>query len=327
MPSFSAEKDDGDDVSDDESLSYGGRHLENSNKVEICHIPPGNPQNFKTITVSRNAAPALLNKGSLPGPCSKWCSSLCDDGDVCTIDNPLGYDCEVDGCLPLESRAGIDCDGGNECTVATCSSPSGCEYHSGNCFDSAYACDDNICDPLADEVCDGPCQYEVDAYECPSPGLPCDLMTGCYPSEVCGDVPGQVCEPSHGGCVGPTSCTFYGYGYCIDGGPNCATNIKSLAECEAAVDSLNARYSDESIPAHSSGILFISYSGLYHDPNWDGVSEYNEDGECYVFLFYFGPDTFSCSSLVGDIYEPGLDHGDNEDYDADRTMNCYSCNN
>jgi hypothetical protein len=298
MPTLSAEKDDGNDISDDESLSYGGRHLKKAEKkVEICHIPPGNPDTFKTITVSKKAAPALLKKGSLPGPCSGHCAQLCEND-------------------------------GNECAVATCSSTSGsCEYHSGNCVDSAYACTDNICDSTADEVCHGACKYDVNAYECPSPGLPCDLNTGCYPSEVC-SVRGQVCEPSHGGCVGPTSCTFTAYGFCIDGGPNCATNIKSLAECEAAVHSLNARYRDESTPplALSGGFLFISYSGLYSErPIWDGVSEYDEDGECYVFVFYFGPDLYSCSSLVGDIYEPGLDHGYDEDYDADRTMNCYSC--
>jgi hypothetical protein len=132
IPSLSAEKDDGKDISDDETLSHGGRHLKKPETVEICRSPPGNPELFKTFTVLKKNEAAFVAKGALPGPCSEFCEQLCDDGNICTIDNPLGYDCEAHGCLPLESRAAIDCDGGNECTVATCSSTMGCEYHSIN---------------------------------------------------------------------------------------------------------------------------------------------------------------------------------------------------
>jgi hypothetical protein len=250
--------------------------------------------------------------------------------------DPAGYNCEVDGCLPVESRAATDCDDGNDCTGATCSSASGCEYHSVNCADSTYACDDNICDPLADPVCDRLCQYNVNVYACPSPGLPCDYTTGCYPSEVCSVVPGQVCEPSHGGCVGPTSCVFQSYGLCNDAN-NCPTNIKSLAECEAAIHSLHELHPPVCDP--NSGIcnpvfgrlLFISYSGLYRNPDWDGESEYNEDGSCFVVLTGWGLDQYYetgeniCSALLGDLYKPELNSGYIEHYDPDETVNCYSC--
>lgn len=38
-------------------------------KVLICHIPPGNPENAHTIRVSENAVPAHLAHGDTEGPC------------------------------------------------------------------------------------------------------------------------------------------------------------------------------------------------------------------------------------------------------------------
>jgi hypothetical protein len=40
-------------------------------KVTICHVPPGNPANAHTITVSENAVPAHLAHGDYLGPCKK----------------------------------------------------------------------------------------------------------------------------------------------------------------------------------------------------------------------------------------------------------------
>lgn len=39
------------------------------NKVTICHVPPGNPANAHTITVSENALDAHLGHGDYEGPC------------------------------------------------------------------------------------------------------------------------------------------------------------------------------------------------------------------------------------------------------------------
>ncbi len=36
-----------------------------ANKVQICHVPPGNPANFHTITVSEKALPAHLGHGDM----------------------------------------------------------------------------------------------------------------------------------------------------------------------------------------------------------------------------------------------------------------------
>jgi hypothetical protein len=38
-------------------------------KVTICHVPPGNPDNAHTVTVSRNALDAHLAHGDYKGPC------------------------------------------------------------------------------------------------------------------------------------------------------------------------------------------------------------------------------------------------------------------
>jgi hypothetical protein len=53
-------------------------------KVQVCHIPPGNPANFHTITVSQNALQAHLDHGDLAGACSANCDILCTDDNSCT---------------------------------------------------------------------------------------------------------------------------------------------------------------------------------------------------------------------------------------------------
>ena len=49
-------------------------------KVTICHIPPGNPANAHTITVSVNAVRAHLAHGDTVGPCRKKDDGKKDDG-------------------------------------------------------------------------------------------------------------------------------------------------------------------------------------------------------------------------------------------------------
>jgi len=38
-------------------------------RVTLCHVPPGNPVNFHTITVGEAAVNAHLGHGDFPGPC------------------------------------------------------------------------------------------------------------------------------------------------------------------------------------------------------------------------------------------------------------------
>jgi hypothetical protein len=52
-------------------------------KVDICHIPPGNPSNAHTINVSKNAVPAHLAHGDSLGECPSGSVgnifTVCDD--------------------------------------------------------------------------------------------------------------------------------------------------------------------------------------------------------------------------------------------------------
>jgi hypothetical protein len=40
-------------------------------KVTICHLPPGNPENRRTITVGESAVPTHLRHGDVVGPCRR----------------------------------------------------------------------------------------------------------------------------------------------------------------------------------------------------------------------------------------------------------------
>jgi hypothetical protein len=59
IPATYATGDDGDDDGDD------------NDKVKICHIPPGNPDNAHTISVSENAVDAHLEHGDTLGKCKE----------------------------------------------------------------------------------------------------------------------------------------------------------------------------------------------------------------------------------------------------------------
>ena len=52
-----------------ENLAEEWKCGNNNNKVVICHIPPGNPSNAHTITISQSAVQAHLAHGDSLGPC------------------------------------------------------------------------------------------------------------------------------------------------------------------------------------------------------------------------------------------------------------------
>jgi len=89
-------------------------------KIQICHIPPGNPANWHTITISEKALKAHLKHGDLPGACGEHCESLCDDANACTVDA-----CDASDSCVYEP---VDCTDGNICTADACNPATGCEY-------------------------------------------------------------------------------------------------------------------------------------------------------------------------------------------------------
>jgi hypothetical protein len=53
-------------------LGIWGFTMDGSEKVTICHIPPGNPENAHTITVGESAVAAHLeNHGDYIGACGE----------------------------------------------------------------------------------------------------------------------------------------------------------------------------------------------------------------------------------------------------------------
>jgi hypothetical protein len=107
-----------------------------SKKVEVCHIPPSNPDNYHTITINEKTLASHLAHFDLEGACNEVCATLCDDGDACTIDD--AGDCEQNGCSV--EAAPVDCDDADLCTVDSCDPESGCL--------STFKCEEGVsCNP------------------------------------------------------------------------------------------------------------------------------------------------------------------------------------
>lgn len=90
-------------------------------KVELCHVPPGDTSAAHTITVSVKAADSHLTKheGDVLGACASSCeiADACDDGNMCTSD-----DCVNGFCV----NEVVDCDDGDQCTDNICDPATGC---------------------------------------------------------------------------------------------------------------------------------------------------------------------------------------------------------
>lgn len=135
-------------------------------KVLVCHIPPGNPENFHTIKIGEKALDAHLAHGDMAGACNAFCAELCDDGNACTTDD-VG-DCDH-GCPAADP---VDCDDGTLCTDDSCDPASGC-INAPVCADDGDACTVDACDPATGF--------------CSAPPVACDF--------------GDECDPSSGQCV------------------------------------------------------------------------------------------------------------------------------
>ena len=195
-------------------------------QVQVCHIPPGNPGNFHTITISENALQAHLGHGDLAGACFAHCDTLCSDGNACTIDACNSNE------QCLSTHPPVNCDDGLRCTTDSCNPATGCVNAPKACSDGNN-CTVDACDPVTGscaaspifcpggETCDpgnGSCRCDVDPTnhtdECES--SPCShgscedqcgrYLCHCSPGWTgtnC-DVPDDPCtgvECNHGTCV------------------------------------------------------------------------------------------------------------------------------
>jgi hypothetical protein len=134
-------------------------------KVKVCHVPPGNPSNFHTITIDDSAVQAHLAHGDLLGSCAAHCDQLCDDGDACTIDA-----CDANEHCVL-NHPPVNCDIGNACKISSCNPTLGCQY--------------------TDKVCPTPAPCTVNT---------CDPLTGNCASTPVVCPTGQTCNASNGNC-------------------------------------------------------------------------------------------------------------------------------
>jgi Dictyostelium (slime mold) repeat len=196
-------------------------------KVQICHIPPGNPANFHTITISENALPAHLAHGDLGEPCNAVCDVVCDDGNACTIGDST--DCEQQGC-PADPAL-VDCNDQSACTADSCDPLTGCvntPLVGAACDDGVVCSGPDVCN--ADGVCTGAaiddcCLSDTDCSSDPCQQASCNLDTNrcgaapvvCIPPDLCtvsscrsdtGECenvplrcrPGFGCNPTNGLC-------------------------------------------------------------------------------------------------------------------------------
>jgi hypothetical protein len=86
-------------------------------KLSVCHRPPDDPSNYKTLAVGATAAAKHLAHGDLPGACVDHCAALCSAPDTCTavIGTP---DPARDRCICSTASR---CDDGEACTLDSCS--------------------------------------------------------------------------------------------------------------------------------------------------------------------------------------------------------------
>lgn len=77
--------DNGEDNNNDEEDSNDSddEDSDDNEKVELCHIPPGNPENAHTIEVSQNAVPFHLAHGDFLGECEPGKKSKKNEFDTC----------------------------------------------------------------------------------------------------------------------------------------------------------------------------------------------------------------------------------------------------
>jgi hypothetical protein len=179
-------------------------------KVQVCHRPPGNPNNYQTITIGESALRAHLAHGDFPNACLSDCDQICDDKNKCT--HPDGFPDFSTG-LCVCSPSPVNCDDSNSCTADSCDPATGCI----NTPLLGTACDDG-------QVCTGPdtCTSAgqcvgaatpnccIADSQCASPDLcttaSCNLGTNrcvfqaevCTPPDLCSVA---TCNPTNGACV------------------------------------------------------------------------------------------------------------------------------
>jgi hypothetical protein len=191
-------------------------------KVTICHLPPGNPQNRQTIVVGSSAVAAHLKHGDSLGACPSGCqlnANACDDGNLCTTDV-----CLSDGTC---SHKAVSCDDGNICTLDACDPQLGCTYTPVSASNRSPCNDGNACtnpDICANGTCSGT----------PVAGC-CNTGADCSDNNACTDdtCTGNVCQNTPKTCTSDNKCLA---AYCDPQTGGCATTPVACDDSNICTD-------------------------------------------------------------------------------------------
>jgi len=192
-------------------ISFDDAFAKNDDKITICHIPPGDPNNPQTIEISEKALQTHIQKhGDTLGPCEALvcvpptCTPSCGENGTCVADDVCVCDtgfygdlCTIPSCTSNE-----DCNDGNSCTLDACNDVGQCVaapipgcipddrcLTNSDCNDS-NSCTADFCDSLG---------------QCSNPPLPSGSSCGddgvfCNGSEVCDGA--GTCTSSGDPCSG-----------------------------------------------------------------------------------------------------------------------------
>lgn len=156
-------------------------------EVCLCHIPPGNPDNPKTLCVGEPAARTHLRHGDSLGECvtgspEPEAESSCSDGLDDDADGMI--DCQDPECAGQTGAAGQICQLIEE----------SCDDGMDNDGDGGVDCDDSdcssrsTCDLPEPEVCDDGLDNDGDALmDCSDPDCSSTPVCGGATTEVCND--------------------------------------------------------------------------------------------------------------------------------------------
>jgi len=178
-------------------------------KITICHIPPGDPDNPQTITVSEKAVPAHLAHGDSEGECGGPPPGTCGTGNTCNFNGELF--CEGDT-FPA----------GDGCNTCACTSS--------GVFCTQIACPPTECEPGENRQCG------TDVGVCQPGTQTCDA-TGTFGACVGGVGPtSEVCDGADNDCDGGVDESFdttSDVNNCGACGSTCSTNNVAIASCTA----------------------------------------------------------------------------------------------